>query len=168
MTLTAEIKFDLHAEQTDPVDLVSPLAKFDYAKVIEFASGTGLNQADKIWSDTRTIGPSATDSLDLAGGSLEDALGDAATFAKLKAIIVKAVAGNTNNVVMTRPASNGVPWASTAGDAVPIKPGGLFVWVAPDAAAVAVTAGTGDLLDLVNSAGGTSVTCDVILIGTSA
>lgn len=29
MALTAELKIDLHAEQTDPVDLVSPVATFD-------------------------------------------------------------------------------------------------------------------------------------------
>jgi hypothetical protein len=47
-----------------------------------------------------------------------------------------------------------------------VKPGGMLVMTAPDATGLAVTAGTGDKLKLANSAGSTSVTYDVIILGT--
>src|SRR5262245_32188080 len=70
--------------------------------------GTGANQADRYFADTRPLAASGTEDLDLVG-SLTNLRGTV-TFAKLKAILVIADAGNTNNVQVTRPASNGVPW----------------------------------------------------------
>lgn len=49
-----------------------------------------------------------------------------------------------------------------------VRPGGLLVLAAPDVAAYAVTAATGDLLHVANSAGGSAVTYDVVVIGASA
>ncbi len=137
------------------------------SKTINLITGTASGQADKVWSAAgRSIAPSATDSLDLAGTALVDSFGATITFVKLKVIRVLPASTNVTNVIVTRPASNGVPWALAAGDAVPVLPDGLFEWVAPGAG-VTVTAGTGDLLDLVNS-GGTAAVYDIVLIGTSA
>jgi hypothetical protein len=49
-----------------------------------------------------------------------------------------------------------------------VRPDGKFVWVAPGATGIAVTAGTGDLITLTNSGGTTGVTYDVVIIGASA
>ncbi|MFD9949820.1 hypothetical protein ACFWYW_55875 [Nonomuraea sp. NPDC059023] len=158
--------FTLEAEITSPLDLTTPTSALAVARQLALAEGAGAGQANMIWSDTRTINASATDSLDLAG-SLVGPLGGTLTFARIKMLVVAAAAGNTNNVLITRPASNAVPLLSAAAN-IPVHPGGLFVWYAPSAAGVVVTAGTGDLLDLVNSAGGTSVTCDVVIVGANA
>lgn len=154
-------------DYTSALDLGTGIFPLSLVRSAVLTSGTGANQADRLFCDTRTITASATDSLDMAGG-LVDPLGVTFTLAKIKGLVVAAAAANTNNVVITRPATNGVPMFSAAGDAVPVRPGGLFVWVAPDAAAVAVTAGTGDLIDLANSGAGTSVTYDIVIIGASA
>lgn len=132
-------------------------------------NGIGTSQVDKVFSDTRQIAALGNDSLDLNGGGLLDPLGLTLVFAKLKVIVVQARSTNNaaNNVVVTRPASNGVPWASAAGDAVPLPPGGLFVWTAPGSG-VTVTAATGDLIDIANSAGTNVVDYDIVLAGTSA
>ena len=45
---------------------------------------------------------------------------------------------------------------------------GKFIWVAPDATGIAVTASTGDLITVTNSSSGTAVTYDVVIIGASA
>jgi hypothetical protein len=71
-------------------------------------------------------------------------------------------------VNVTRPAANGVPFMLAAGDGVALPPGGTFLWVAPTAAGVAVTAATADLIDIVNSGAGTSVTYDIVIVGASA
>jgi hypothetical protein len=168
MALTTDISLAIMMALTKALDLsVSPEARPNIKKAIALATGTGANQADKAWFDQRTIAASATDTLDLAG-TLTDALGDALTFARIKALYVAAAAGNTNNVNVVRPASNGVPLFLAAGDGIPVRPGGVFFWVAPDVTGVAVTAGTGDLVDLINSGAGTSVTADIVIIGASA
>ncbi|UJV43811.1 hypothetical protein CVT30_31835 [Streptomyces sp. AMCC400023] len=167
MTLSTSLSLGLRSTLTSALDLVTSRAPLDYSTTVALASGVGANQADKIFADTRTLAASATEDLDLAG-VLSDPLGAALTFARIKAVLVKAAAGNTNNVQVTRPASNGVPLFLAAGDGLAVRPGGLFLWVAPDATGVAVTAGTGDLLTLTNSAAGSSVTYDVVIIGASA
>lgn len=152
---------------TDALDLVSVSAPLSYDKRIRLTSGTGADQANQLFTDTRTLTASATEDLDLAG-VLVDSFGDTLTFARIKAVIVGAAAANTNNVNVTRPASNGVPLFLAASDGIAVRPGGVFAWIAPDVTGVAVTAGTGDLLTFTNSAGSTSVTYDVVIVGASA
>lgn len=130
-----------------------------------FADGTGADQAQKLWTDQRTLTASATEELDLAGG-LTDVFGTALTLTKVKALIIKAAAANTNNVIVGGAASNA--WAAAVGaanDTITVRPGGTLVLIAPDSTGYAVTAGTGDLLKIANSAGSTSVTYDIAVLG---
>lgn len=163
--LTTTIRVSVSGQQTNPLDLGTATLPFDDALLVSLANGTAANQADRVFTDQRTLGASGTEDLDLAG-VLVEAFGGTLTFAKLKAIIIKAAAGNTNDVQVTRPASNGAPLFMAAGDGIAVKPGGAFVWVAPGAG-IAVTGGSGDLLTFTNSGGSTPVTYDVIFIGTS-
>lgn len=166
MALYTDLTLKLVATLTATADLGTPNFPIDTSTRYIWGSGTGADQADKMFSDNRTLLASATEDLDLAA-SLADGLGGTITMVKLKALIVRAAAGNTNNVVLSRPASNGVPLFAAASDAIPVLPGGLFSWVSPGAG-ITVTPGTGDLVTFTNSAGGTSVAYDVIIIGTSA
>lgn len=166
MPLTTVIDANLSANLTSALDLVTASAPLALSTRISMASGTATGQADLCWSDTRTVAASGTDALDLAG-SLSGNLGGTLTIVKLKAVLVRAAAANTNNVRVNRPASNGVPLFLAASDGIDVLPGGVFLWVAPGAG-VTVTAATGDLLNIDNSSSGTSVTYDVVLIGTSA
>lgn len=167
MALTSTLRIVASLLETSALDLVTASAPVDFAERVTLTSGTGANQADRVFSDTRTLAASATEDLDLAG-SLTGALGGSVVFARMKALIVRAADGNTNNVNVIRPASNGVPLFLAASDGIPVKPGGSFVWIAPDATGIAVTAATGDLITFTNSGSGTSVTYDVIIIGASA
>lgn len=169
MALTSELDLTLTATLTSALDLATGSAPFGLARRIQLASGTAAGQADRCFADTRTLAASGTESLDLAG-SLTDAYGATITFAKLKLVLVVAAAGNTNDVQVTRPASNGVPLFIAAGDGIALKPGGIFLWAAgqADAAGFTVTAGTGDLLTITNSAGTTGVDYSIIVLGTSA
>lgn len=166
MALTTTITTNISATQTNPLDLVTGSGKHVKSLATLLSSGTGSGSADLIFSDTRTVAASGTDALDLAG-SLTSLYGTTLTFVKLKFLLVFAAAGNTNNVRLNRPASNGVPLFLAAGDGIDILPGGAFVWVAPGAGAT-VTAATGDLINLDNSSSGTSVTYDVFIGGTSS
>ncbi len=166
MALQATVKASVSATLTATADLAAPLAKISDAIDILLTDGTGIGQVDRIWQDTRTLPASASEDLDLSG-ALTNALGATAIFARIKAVIIKAAAANTNNVNLTRAAA-GVPLFLAVGDGIPVKPGGAFLWVAPDATGIAVTATTADTLTLTNSAGSTSVTYNILVLGCSS
>lgn len=165
--VNTRIKLSLAATLTKALDLATGSTPLDVEASVPLGNGTGANQADLIFHDRRTLAASGTEDLDLAG-VLTDAYGATITFARIKAVVVMAASANTNNVNVSRATTNGVPLFLAASDGIPVLPGGFFAWCAPDATAVAVTAGTGDLLTVTNSAAGTSVTYDVIVIGASA
>jgi hypothetical protein len=167
MALTSTLTARIEANYTKVLDLTTGTTPLDQAKRLTWASGVAINTADLIFSDQRTITASSNEDLDLAG-SLTDAYGATLTFARMKALFISAATGNTNNVRVTRPASNGVPFLLAASDGIDVRPGGFLFIAAPDATAYAVTAGTGDLINVANSSSGTSVTYDVVIIGASA
>lgn len=167
MALTTDLQVKLTATETRALDLVTANAPLSFLHRIELATGTAADQADLVFQDTRTIAASSNENLDLQG-SLTTPLGTAFTPAKVKLVCITASTGNTNNVVVTRPASNGVPLFAAASDAISVRPGGVFLWACSDNTAVAVTADTGDLINVSNSGAGTTVTYNVLIIGTSA
>lgn len=167
MALSTDLNVRLAGTLTSALDLSTPTDSLVKTLHTVLTSGTGANQADMMWHDTRTLSASATEDLDLAA-SLTGPLGGTLTFARIKMVLVTAASGNTNNVNVTRPASNGVPLFLAASDGIAVRPGGCFLWTASDSTGVAVTAGTGDLLTFTNSAGSTSVSYDVVIIGASA
>lgn len=160
VTLTAALSGNF----TTALDLGDAKFAINIANNVQLSDGTGSGQANQFWSDTRTIAASGTENIDLAG-SLVNAFGTTLTFTKIKGVYIKAASGNTNNVQLTRPASNGLPLFLAAGDGLNILPGGTFFWACSDNTAVAVTAGTGDLLTITNSGAGTSVTYDIAIVG---
>ena len=165
MPLTSTINFGVSGTHTSALDLGTASLPFSLANNFTLATGTGASQADLVFTDTRTLAASGTEDLDLAG-VLTNAFGTLITFAKIKGLFITALAANTNDVVLSRPAANGVPLFSAASDAIAIKPGGLFGWACPGTG-VTVTAATGDLITITNSAGGTGVTYSIVIIGTS-
>lgn len=167
MSLAATIKASVSATLTSAPDLASVSAKIADSLSIALTDGTGAGQADLIFQDTRTLAASGTENLDLSG-TLTNSLGAAVVFARIKAIFIRAASGNTNDVQVTRPASNGVPLFMAAGDGIALSPGEIFMWASATAAGKVVTASTGDLLTITNSAGTTGVTYNVTIIGASA
>lgn len=168
MPLVASIQAAIEALHTNALDLGT--AQFDLKKTarVELQNGTGNGQADVLFTDTRTLAASANEDLDLAG-VLVNAFGAIATFARVKAILIQAASGNTNNIVVGAAASNA--WAGFFGagtHTLTVRPGGFFCISATDATGYAVTAGTGDLLRVANSGGGTPVTYTIVIIGASA
>lgn len=166
MPLDTKFRSQIIASYTSALDLATVAAPLNVDKTIRMATGVAAGQADRIFHDQRTLAASATENLDLAG-SLVDAFGATITFVKLKGIYVFAAATNVNNVNVIRETTNGVPLFLALSDGIPVGPGGEFRWVNPQNG-VTVTPGTGDLLTFTNSGAGTSVTYDVVLIGTSA
>jgi hypothetical protein len=169
MALTSSLSIAANASLSTALDLATATVPLQVRKAVSLASGTTAGKADKVFSDRRTLAASGTEDLDLAGVLL-DAFGAAITFARIKGLVISAAAANTNNVVVG--AASATQWATllnTTGT-ITLRPGASFCAIAgvADATGWAVTAGTGDLLKVANSAGSTSVTYDIVIIGASA
>jgi hypothetical protein len=133
-------------------------------KSFNFADGTGLDQASKVWTRlAQSLAASASDSFDLSG-ALTDSLGNPAVFTKVKAIYVFAYAANTNNVVIGND-TNHVPIFGAVTHSFAILPGNIFLVTNRSVAGWTVTAGTGDIIKLTNSAAGTAVVYDIAILG---
>jgi hypothetical protein len=157
------VKVDSQALSALDFSTVSDPLLRDFTQLL--ANGTGANQVSNHWHDQRTLTASSSENLDLAG-SLVNGLGQTLTFTKIKALIVKAAVANVNDVVIGNAAANA--WLGPFGavtHTIAVKPGGLVVLVAPDANGYAVTAGTVDILKVLNGGAGTSVVYDIVIIG---
>jgi hypothetical protein len=152
---------------SEALDLKSRTSLLNFARGLSLANGTGAEQADRVWDDTRTIAASGTDDLDLSG-VLVDAFGATATFVKVKGIFVYAAAGNTNNVVIGGAAATQFvgPFGAAA-HTIAVPPGQLFGITASTNGWPVVNAAS-DLLRIANSGAGTSVIYDIVILGTSA
>jgi hypothetical protein len=168
MALTARVNLSLQATHTKAEDLGTATQPLSVNQLVEFGSGTGAGNINTKWSDTRTLGASATEDIDLSG-SLTDVFGASVVNARVKVFYAKAAAANTNNVVFATGESNGwaTPWG--AGDLV-LRPGEwvIFCVGVADATGHAVAGGSTDILKVTNSAGSTSVTYDIVVLGVSS
>lgn len=169
MALNTRASLRIMAEQTTSgvgAVLAPGKAAADYAKDLVLTSGTVADQADRFYAERKTVNASTTQTTDLSG-ALTDPFGSTVTFAKVK-LVALINRSTTQTLTLQRPAANGVPWLTAAGDAIPVPPGGFACVAAGVLAGLAtVTAGTGDLIDVVNPAGA-SAEYDLIVVGTSA
>ena len=167
MSLTTQLTAQIAAELTQTVGLVNAVLSIKGETVTSLASGTGSSQADKVYQGQRTILASQSEDLDLAG-VLTDIFGAVLTFVKVKAIYIKAASGNSNNVVVgAASATQFVAGFGANTHTWAIPPGG-FMFVSAPVAGWTVGAGSTDLLKIANSGAGTSVTYDIVVVGTSA
>ena len=167
MAINGQARVVLGLEHTGADEATEPYEKLPTIN-FDVTDGTTEDQMDLVYVDQRTLAASATEDLDLAGG-VENSFGDTLTFVDVRMICVKASSDNTNDVLVGGAASNAfVNWVSNSSDVVVVKPGGVLFLYTPTDPGYAVTAGTGDLLKIANSAGSTSVTYDIYIGGTSA
>lgn len=131
---------------------------------IVLTDGSGSNQASKIWDAVRSVATAANDDLDLAG-VLTDPFGATVTFATIKAILIRSDGANTTNLTIGNATSNQFvgPFGAAA-HTITIRPGGAFLIAAPQTG-YTVTASTGDIFRVANSAGATAV-YGITVIGT--
>lgn len=168
MALNSTIKVDVTATETSSLDLAQRTATHSLSLAKSLTSGTGAGQADMAFSDTRTLAASANEDLDLAG-VLSAAFGGTLTFVRIKAIIVTADPGNTNNVIIGGAAATQfVGPFGAATHTIALQPGNGFAITATGATGWTVGAGASDFLRIANSGGTTGVTYSILIIGASA
>jgi hypothetical protein len=164
--LTGTVSLNVNLNQVAALDFGSTTFVVDKRWATTYTTGAAAGAINRLFTDTRTLAASGTEDLD-AAGVLVDAAGQTLTFARLKVICIAASSANTNNVQVTRPASNGVPIFMAASDGIAVTPGSRICLDFPTATGIPVTAGTGDLITITNSAGSTSVTYEVLLAGSA-
>lgn len=166
--LDPSYRVEVAGQLTSSLDFSTPSAPMTRTYQQLLTEGVGLNQVNRLWHDQRTLAASANEDLDLAG-VLTDPFGGTITNARIKGIVIKAAATNTNNVIVGGAATNAfINWVGAATHTLTVRPDGVFALFAPDAGGYAVTAGTGDLLRVANSGAGSSITYDIVLLGAAS
>ena len=162
MPLNAQLTLSILAHETSSGDLSRTLRATPVSYALSLADGTGVNQAQVVWSDSRTVETTA-ENLDLR--SLSDTRDGAAvtvSFTAVKAIYVRNT--HATNLLLvggaTAPnAAGGLP----LGVATPLPPGGVYCVVAPSADGYGVNPSIAVNARFAGSGG--SCTYDIVLIG---
>lgn len=165
--LNAQVQVQIKATLSNTLDLQSAASPLTVLRTLNLTNGTGGNQANVVWSDTRQLAASTTEDLDFAGGGLVDAFGAAVAPARIRAVLIVASCANTNNIVALGDA-NSIPFLGTAATTVTIQPCGFLLLTSPGATGAVVTAATGDIIQIANGGAGTPVTYDIVVLGTTS
>jgi hypothetical protein len=146
---------------------VSANQHLNLCQALQLTGGTSAGQVDTTYLVSEQISASSSVTLNLT--SLTDGFGNAISFGHVKAMFLWASSGNTNDCVIgaaTNPFLG--PWAGTTPTQA-VSPGEQAVWTKGQASGIGwvVTPSTGMNLKLANSSSGTSVTCNLVILGTS-
>lgn len=128
-----------------------------------WADGTGANQAKALYHANRSIAASSSENLDL-NASLTDAFGASVTCTAVKALVIHADSGNTNNVLVGGGSTDITTIFSDTSDRLIVRPGGTFILTGPDATGHVITAGSADVLTIANSSSGSVVYYDISVL----
>jgi hypothetical protein len=169
-SLSATIRASITATLTDDTKAIggaSASPPFDNSW--NWINGVAVDNADRIYANRHTIVNGAPLSLDLAA-SLSDIFGNALTFVKVTAIGIKNRQPSTDvglNLVVGGAAANSFnTFVGAATHTITVGPNGILLLVNPSLAGYAVTAATGDILQIAAASG--TIVADVLLIGRSS
>jgi hypothetical protein len=158
----ATLRLVIAATLSSALDLASGHSDLAYDKLLSvLANGVGSNQANQIWSDTRTLISAGNETLDL-NASLVNAFGESVTFTKIKVMVI-VNKGTTDLTIGNAAANQWATWLGAVAHTITVPAGGALVLTNPGAG-FAVTAATGDQLKITNAAGA-SCDYDIILMG---
>lgn len=162
-TLAATVRLQVTGGFDNALDLTNVQAPLSFTNAIAIANGTGANQADVLFTDTRSI--AAGEDLDFVAGGLTTAFGATVTLAELKVLVVCASTANTANVILGGDAAS-ILFLSVATTTTTLKPGACFLYTDPSATGTTVTATTADIIQVAPSAG--TQAYSIIVMGSSS
>ena len=167
MSLSSTLKVSISSTQTEDLDLSTPSDGLNDNNSTSLADGTGADQANKQWHDSRSLSSGASEDLDMSG-TLEDAFGGSVIFSAIKAISIRNTSTDSTLIVGGATAAITSLFADTT-DKLIVRPGGRVYFEAPDVDGYAVTAGSADDLKMEHGAEGSSdLVYEIIVIGVSS
>lgn len=125
-------------------DVVKTFPGISYDRT--FQTGTGTSQFDRASKKSVSLAAAAQD-LDLSGSTFTTPGGTAWTVAKLGILAVKNNATTAGYKILALGDANSAPILNTAATTLNVGPDGFFLLVSP-IDGIAVTAGTGDIIQL--------------------
>lgn len=161
-----ELDLSVKVTETESNDLGTSILQHVWSKTATYASGTGSNQADLVYSDTLELAGSAQ-TVDLAGSIASVLSGDTQTYVEVVgfAVLNKSTTSTEVVTVGAGGANPWITWLAATGDGVAVGPGGVLVWTSPIDGG-AVTGGSADTLQL--DPGADTFNVDLIVWGRSA
>lgn len=160
MSVSASLNVNLSVSQSGAAPLGAGVFWSGAMSLLQnFGNGVTAGKVDVVYAAERTVATGANDDIDL-NGTLKDALGGNVAALEVVGILIinkpadPAAAANTTNLTLGGNSADFKAFLSTAANIGPIRPGGLFLLMNPDANGLgAVVPTTADILRLVNSAG---------------
>lgn len=162
MSLTTAITLHLATTYTGSLDLSTVRDVLDLNRNISLADGDGADQADMMFSDSRTLADAATETHDIYAGALVDAFGVAVTIEKLKFMYLYNSSSDASLLILGGATPLGI--CSDASDIIILPPGGKFIWSAPNATGLDVTTNKNLKLEH-NGDGSSDLVYEIVLIG---
>ena len=150
---------------TKTVETIAGTFSDTLQKSLTFTGGTGDAQLDTHYIEkAKSLAGSGTDTYDMQA-ALTNVFGDTFLPISMKVLILVNNSG-TGAILTVGGAANQVPFMATpATDKLIVPDGGFFAWaVSLDASGIAVTAGTGDILTIIETAAQTA-TYDLLVAG---
>ena len=162
--LTSSIAVETFSLQTgDAVGDSTPADRYLYDVLADFTDGSGDDQAELIYKAALSIGPGASQTLDMFSG-LSDTYGDSLSFATVKAFVIY-----NNSASQTLTIGSGTypltPWSNISTSTLTIEPSGSFLYISPHDG-YAVATGSAQNFHFENDAGATCA-ARLFILGTS-
>jgi hypothetical protein len=165
-TLATTIQAGVSSTITKTSELSTVTDVMSIVENVSFSLGAGANQANQVFQDQRTLADAANETLNfLAAGSLVDKLGDTIDLDELRALFIHNNSADAD-LVIGGAAANQLPIFAAGTDKLNLPPGGVFIFIAPDANGVDVS--TNSQLKLEHDGTGSSdLVYDIVVVGSS-
>ena len=163
MTLTGKIGINPYAMDDNLVELSRLVDTLNLSRGINFTEGVGANQINMIFHDQRTLADAANETLAFNDGSLTNKVGVSITMDIVKAIYIKNTSSDAT-LILGNATSNAILLFGSTTHTHLCKPGGEFVFIAPDINGLDVT--TNDELKFEHDGTGTDdLIYDLVVMG---
>jgi len=155
----SSIQIKINSAQTDTAKLAKTLDDLNLNVGVNWAFGTGANEANLLYHATLTA-TSSQATVDISDSGILDVYADACSFKGLKLLYIK----NTHATVtlILGGDTNEINLFTDAADEILVPPGGYLLWIDPSAAGLDVS---GDDKNLTIQGSGNDVTYDIVLMG---
>lgn len=167
MTLSTKIEGKIKFSYIAAVGGTNTLYQPEIDLADSLATGVTLDKGDLLYvAKAVALSGSATTNLDVSG-SLSDAFGATLAFVKIKLFYFRNLNTTAGNTITLGGNANAFLLFGTGSHTHTVGPDGRLFIFEPSLAGKAVTASTGDILDIVNDTAN-NVTYDIAIVGTSS